>query len=181
MISFKVHHSVFPKYSFVLCAFLLVAALVSACSDSDNAGQDPEAEEDARVLESVTYRDVFLSVVAPLDEARGYCLDIPGHSAGVRVGNPLQAHTCKHGIWNEDGRFDVAVLGIGPLLMLHYDLCLGAENASVAAQLVLWQCPGAYLQTWTARASGEIVLESFPQMWITIEDVLGRDAGVCSI
>jgi len=147
MISFKVHHSVFPKYSFVLCAFLLVAALVSACSDSDNVGQDPEAEEDARVLESVTYRDVFLSVVAPLDEARGYCLDIPGHSVGVRVDSPLQAHTCKHGIWNEDGRFDVAVLGIGPLRMPHYDLCLGVESASVAAQLILSQCAGAYLQT----------------------------------
>ena len=93
MIPFKVHQSVFPKYSFVLCAFLLVAALVSACSDSDNAGQDPEAKEDVRVLESVTYRDVFLSVVAPLDEARDYCLDIPGHSTGVRVDSPLQAHT----------------------------------------------------------------------------------------
>ena len=177
MISFKVHHSVFPKYSFVLCAFLLVAALVSACSDADNAVQDPEAEEDAPVLESVTYRDVFLRVVAPLDEARGYCLDIPGHSTGVRVDSPLQAQTCKHVIWNQDGRFDVSAPGNGALRMPQYDLCLGVESASVAAQLVLPQCTGTDLQTWTVRDSGEIVLESFPQMCITIEDVLGRDAG----
>jgi hypothetical protein len=85
MTSLKVHQSVFPKYSFRLCAFLLVAALGSACSDSDNVGQIHETEEDATVLEVVTYRNVFLRVVAPLDESRGYCLDIPGHGTGVRV------------------------------------------------------------------------------------------------
>ena len=124
-------------------------------------------------MESVIYRDVFLRVVAPLDEARGYCLDIPGHSTGVRVNSPLQAHTCKHGIWNQDGRFDVAALGNGPLLMPHYDLCLGVESASVVAHLVMSQCTGADLQTWRVRYSGEIVLESSPQMCITIEDIMG--------
>ena len=59
----------FPKYSFVLCAFLLVAALVSACSNSDNARENSETDEDSSAWESVTHRDVSLRVVAPLDEA----------------------------------------------------------------------------------------------------------------
>jgi hypothetical protein len=73
---------------------------------------------------------VFLRVIAALDEARGYCLDIPGHLNSVRIDSPLQVHTCKQGIWNQDGRFELAGLGNGVIRMPHYDLCLQAENNS---------------------------------------------------
>ena len=120
---------------------------------------------------------MFLRVIAPLDEARGYCLDIPGHMAGVRIESPLQAHTCKHGIWNQDGRFDVAAIETGVLRMPHYELCLQAENALVGARLLLRECTQAELQTWTVRDSGEIALEAFPQMCVTVEEGPGRVAG----
>jgi len=48
--------------------------------------------------EQVKDQSVFLRVIAPLDEARGYCLDIPGHMAGAQLESPLHVHTCKHGI-----------------------------------------------------------------------------------
>ena len=48
--------------------------------------------------------------------------------AGVRTDSPLHAHTCKHGIWNQDGRFDVAALGNGVIRMPHYELCLQART-----------------------------------------------------
>ena len=121
--------------------------------------------------------DLFLRVIAPLDEARGYCLDIPGHLAGVRIESPLQVHTCKHGIWNLDGRFDVAGLGNGVIRMPHYDLCLQAENSSIGARLLLAKCTEAELQSWTQQDSGEIALEAFPQMCITVQEGPGRDAG----
>ena len=120
---------------------------------------------------------VFLRVIAPLDEARGYCLDIPGHMAGVRLESPLQVHTCKHGIWNQDGRFDVVALGNGVLRMPHYDLCLQAANTSIGARLLLSECTGAELQTWKLQDSGEIALGAIPQMCISVEDGPGRDAG----
>ena len=72
--------------------------------------------------EQVTHEGEFLRVIAPLDEARGYCLDIPGHLSSVQLDSPLQAHTCKHGIWNQDGRFDMAALENGTLRMPHYEL-----------------------------------------------------------
>jgi hypothetical protein len=126
--------------------------------------------------EQVNDQGVFLRVIAPLDEARGYCLDIPGHMSGVRLESPLHVHTCKHGIWNQDGRFDLAALGNGVIRMPHYELCLQAENASIGARLLLEQCTEAALQTWTVQDSGEIALEAFPRMCITIEDAAGRDA-----
>ena len=161
---------------------LAVSILAMACTKtSDDESKSPAVTQDVVTSEvaepeQVTDEGVFLRVTAPLDEARGYCLDIPGHLASVRLESPLQAHTCKHGIWNQDGRFDVT-LGTGVLRMPHYDLCLQAENTSIGAHLLLAECTQAELQIWSLQDSGEIVLERFPQMCITIEEGPGRDAG----
>ena len=136
-------------------------------------GATPVAAKSGRVID----QGEFLRVIAPLDEARGYCLDIPGHMAGVRLQSTLQVHTCKHGIWNHDGRFDVRALGPGVIRMPHYELCLQAENTSIGARLLLAECSEVELQTWTQRDSGEIALAAVPQMCITIEEGPGRDAG----
>ena len=127
--------------------------------------------------EQVEDQSVFLGVIAPLDEARGYCLDIPGHMDGVQIESPLHVHTCKHGIWNQDGRFDVAALENGEIRMPHYELCLQAENTSIGARLLLAECSEAELQAWTLRDSGEIAMKAFPQLCITVEDIPGRNAG----
>ena len=178
-----------------LITTLAVSVLIAACTNSNGdestspaVTQDVVATEAAETEpqvvvasevaepEQVNDQGVFLRVIAPLDEARGYCLDIPGHMSGVRLESPLHVHTCKHGIWNQDGRFDLAALGNGVIRMPHYELCLQAENTSIGARLLLEQCTEAALQTWTVQDSGEIALEAFPRMCITIEDAPGRDA-----
>ena len=165
-----------------LSTTLAVSVLVVACTNSnDDESTSPAVIQDAvasEVAESqqVQGESVFLRVIAPLDEARGYCLDIPGHLTSVRIESPLQVHTCKHGIWNLDGRFDVAALENGVIRMPHYELCLQAENAAIGARLLLAGCTEAELQTWTLQDSGEIALGAFPQMCITVEEGPGRDA-----
>ena len=166
-----------------LSTTLAVSVLVAACSNANNEeSPSPAVTQDVvtpEVAESEQVNDegVFLRVIAPLDEARGYCLDIPGHLAGVRLDSPLQVHTCKHGIWNQDGRFDVTALGNGVIRMPYYKLCLQAEKTSIGARLLLADCSEAELQTWTLQDSGEIALETFPQMCITVEERPGRNAG----
>ena len=166
----------------ILSTTLALSVLVAACANSnDDKSTRPSVTEDvvtSEVAESKQVNDegVFLRVIAPLDEARGYCLDIPGHMAGVRLERPLQVHTCKHGIWNQDGRFDVVALKNGVLRMPHYDLCLQAANNSKGAQLLLTQCTQEELQTWTLQDSGEIALAAVP-LCISVEDGPGRDAG----
>ena len=160
---------------------LAVSVLVAACSNNDGSTSPAVAQDvvtpEVAESEQVNDQGVFLRVIAPLDEARGYCLDIPGHMAGVQIESPLHVHTCKHGIWNQDGRFDVAALGNGAIRMPHYELCLQAGNTSIGAPLLLAECTEAELQTWTLHDSGEIALEAFPQMCITVQEGLGRDAG----
>lgn len=167
----------------VLGTTLAVSVLVAACTNSnDDESTSPEVAQavvTSEVAESEQANDegVFLRIIAPLDEAQGYCLDIPGHLSSVQIESPLQVHTCKHGIWNQDGRFDVAGLGNGVLRMPHYELCLQAENSSIGARLLLAECTQAELQTWTLQDSGQIALEAFPQKCITVEEGPGRDAG----
>ena len=39
----------------------------------------------------------LLRLTAALDDPQHYCIDVPGHSNGVQLDAPLQAHTCKPG------------------------------------------------------------------------------------
>ena len=140
-----------------LSTTLAVSVLVVACTNSnDDESASPAATQNVVTSEvgeseQVNDQDEFLRVIAPLDEARGYCLDIPGHMWGVQIESPLHVHTCKHGIWNQDGRFDVAALWNGVIRMPHYELCLQAENTSIGARLLLTECTESELQTWTLR------------------------------
>ena len=163
-----------------LIAILAISVFVASCADDESANhavtQDVVTSEVAE-SEELNDEGVFLRLIAQLDEARGYCLDIPGHMSSVRLESPLHVHTCKHGIWNQDGRFDEAAIGSGVLRMPHYGLCLQAENILTGAQLLLSECTQAELQTWTMQDSGEIALEAFPHMCLSAEEGLGRDAG----
>ena len=166
-----------------LSTILAVSVLVAACANPNgDESRSPVVTQDVfgsdvAEPEQVTHEGEFLRVIAPLDEARGYCLDIPGHLSSVQLDSPLQAHTCKHGIWNQDGRFDMAALENGTLRMPHYELCLQAENSSIGARLLLTECTEAELQTWTLQDSGELVLNAFPLRCITVEEGPSRDAG----
>ena len=149
----------FKHLAVTFTTILAVSVLVAACANSNGEeSTSPGVTQDvvtSEVAESAQVNDegVFVRVVAPLDEARGYCLDIPGHMTSVRLESPLHVHTCKHGIWNQDGRFDAAALRNGVLRMPHYELCLEAENHSIGARLLLTECTQADLQTWTPAKS----------------------------
>ncbi len=167
----------------VLSITLALLVVVVACTSlNDDESSDPVITQNATTSEvaeseQVNEEGVFLRVIAPLDESRGYCMDIPGHLSSVRIDSPLQVHTCKHGIWNQDGRFDMAALQNGVLRMPHYELCLQSENTSNGARLLLAECSEEELQTWALQDSGQITLEAAPQLCITVNEGPGRDAG----
>ena len=64
----------------------------------------------------------LLRAAQALDEARGYCLDIAGFGATLRLDDPLQAHTCKYGSQLDDQRFEPTANGA--IKASHYDRCL---------------------------------------------------------
>ena len=126
---------------------------------------------------SAIAEELFLRLHAPLDEPRGFCLDIPGHRAGVRLERPLHAHTCKHHMWHRDGIFDTAAFERGALHMPEYDLCVDAASSEAGAIVRLKECNASQLQTWHRAASGEVVSGGAPELCLTVGPGPSRPAG----
>ena len=110
---------------------------------------------------------VLVRLVAPLDEPRGLCIDIPGHRDRVRVSAALVVHTCKRGMWNFDERFDRTALDQGRLRMPDYGLCAGAAGAAAGARVMLAECGGSKLQAWEF-SDGFLRLGAEPGLCITV-------------
>lgn len=111
--------------------------------------------------------EVFILAVAPLDEPRGLCLDIPGHRDRVNVTRDLVVHTCKRGIWNLDERFSASALQGGVLRMPEYDLCVAARGTRAGSRVRLADCDGSSAQVWTF-ADGRLSPSQTPDLCLTI-------------
>ena len=143
------------------CGFrALIASAILLVSAPVDAQHQPPGD-------AGTTRGNFVRALAPLDEPRGLCLDIPGHRDRVNVHASMGVHSCKWNIWNLDERFDRQALARGDLRMPAYDLCLGDRAAEDGASIHLGNCDGAPLQRWTF-ADTRLRLAAAPTMCLTV-------------
>lgn len=95
--------------------------------------------------------NVFLSTYHPLDEPRGYCVDISGTGPNANLDGRLQAHTCKYGRPAQD-QWDMSFVpmpdGSGRVQANRYDRCLAAGAARAGAELFVQPCSDSSLQRW---------------------------------
>jgi acetyl esterase/lipase len=117
----------------------------------------------------------LLRTVQPLDEARGYCLDIPGFGPTLRLDDPLQAHTCKYGAELGDQRFE-RVDARGAIKATLYDRCVTATALEPAARLVLCGCTDGPSQQWTL-AWGRLSPASRTDLCVSLAGDKGEIAG----
>ncbi len=171
--------------SSVLALTALAILLLSACGDDE--GADPVATATASVEApaaaarppaAVEEEGWFLRTVAPLGDDRGMCIDLPGWTpSNIVFDVPVQTHTCKHGWWNHDGRFDRAAIGDGRVEMPFFERCLEAASAEQGARFFVMPCDGGERQHFQQLESGQIVLEGSPELCVSIPDEPHRDAG----
>lgn len=121
----------------------------------------------AHAQETSSADAVFIRGVAPLDEPRGLCLDIPGHRDRVDVTRDLVVHTCKRDIWNLDERFSESALRGGTLHMPAYDLCVSAGVGRSGGRVGLADCDGLAVQAWIFSA-GRLTPRQSPDLCLTI-------------
>ena len=112
----------------------------------------------------------FLRTAAPMDEPRGYCLDVAGFGANVRTDEPLRVHTCKYGEDNIDQMFQWVDFESGHIVMPAYKRCLAAESLQPGAQLFIEECADSGLQAWTFVPNGNLVLRAKPALCLTAGD-----------
>jgi len=116
----------------------------------------------------------LLRTAQTLDEARGYCLDVAGFGATLRLDDPLQAHTCKYGAELDDQRFEP--LANGAIKASLYDRCLAATAIEPGAKLVVRTCTAAPAQRWT-MTSGRLSPESRRDLCVSVASTKGEIAG----
>jgi acetyl esterase/lipase len=116
----------------------------------------------------------LLRTAAALDEPRGYCLDVAGFGATLRLEDPLQAHTCKYGGPLDDQRFERAANGTIKASL--FNRCLAATALAPGARLVVRACSTAPLQRWTL-AWGRLSPETRRDLCASLADAKGEIAG----
>ena len=112
----------------------------------------------------------YLRSAVPMDEPRGYCLDVAGFGDNVRTDEALRVHTCKYGEDNIDQLFRWVDFESGHIVMPAYDRCLAAESLHDGARVFVQECGDSELQAWTFVPNGNLVLRAKPDLCLTIGD-----------
>lgn len=110
----------------------------------------------------------FLRTAVPMDEPRGYCLDIAGYGANVNPDEPLRVHTCKYGEDNVDMLFKWVDNLTGHIVAPEYNLCVGAETMQAGSDLYVQDCAQTNLQAWDFVPNGNLSLRARPELCLTV-------------
>ena len=127
------------------------------------------------VIQAVWAEDAgLLRTAYALDEARGYCLDIPGPPAAARLADPMQVHTCKYGAALEDQI--VAPDDAGAIALPEFERCLAAGGLEAGAALYAHECAAGPLQQWRFEW-GRLSPRSRPDLCVSLAESPGAIAG----
>jgi hypothetical protein len=126
-------------------------------------------------IPTLGYADTgLLRTIHLLDDARGYCLDIPGEGSTLRLDDALQGHTCKYGGPLDDQRFERTAAGA--IKATTYNRCLAAAGLEPGAKLMLRPCADAPVQQWS-MAWGRLSPVSRPDLCVSLSGEKGQPAG----
>jgi len=107
----------------------------------------------------------LLRVVAQLDEARGYCIDIPGSGPTINLDASLQAHTCKFRDAIADQLFEEA--DGEHIRASEFARCLAVDELEPGQPLLLRACANSRLQRWQF-ADGRLNLTARPELCVAL-------------
>ena len=119
----------------------------------------------AAVAQNATFLKTIQSFA---DEARGFCIDLPGAPPNMSFDRPIQSHSCKYGVDSSDLMFELSA--DGQLLAPAFDVCVAADRIATGSALHARACSGSDEQTWTRGLRGEISPASRPDLCVTLAD-----------
>lgn len=126
----------------------------------------------AQTASAVTLAEIKL--INPLEETRGWCVDLFAHlTGGLPVGG-FQGHNCflyMGGGPTEDQGFDAEMfLNEGKIRLAYFDICMTVHEPNAGSFVASEPCTGEANQQFDIKETGEIVSVSAPQLCLTLGD-----------
>ena len=151
------------KKSILLASLLIVAVMQSA--------------------NAVTKAEIKL--IDPLEETRGWCVDLFAHlTGGLPIGG-FQGHSCFLYMGNgptEDQGFDTEFFEADQELRLwHFDMCMTLNEPNSGSFVATEECTGVAEQKFEWKDSGEIVPIAAPDLCLTLGTLVVTGGGAVPI
>jgi len=120
---------------------------------------------------------VEIYLLDPLEDSRNFCIDIVGYKANADTQSGLQAHTCYsyQGEISVDQGFDKQRISEQEFFMPSFEVCMTFNSTD--NDLALSVCNGSELQKFTFLTNGNIVVNSDPNLCVTVDQNDAREGG----
>jgi hypothetical protein len=120
---------------------------------------------------------VEIYLLDPLEDSRNFCIDIVGSKANADIQSGLQAHTCYsyQGEISVDQGFDKQRISEQEFFMPSFEVCMTFNSTD--NDLALSVCNGSELQKFTFLTNGNIVVNSDPNLCVTVDQNDAREGG----
>ena len=119
---------------------------------------------------------IEIYIIDPLDDDRGYCIDIKGHKFQANINKELQAHTCYsyRGAIAVDQRFDSLKVKRNQFFFTEFDVCMEAVSLSESALIQLKSCNFGRRQNFKWAIKGTIHPISDMKLCLTIDQGVSK-------
>ena len=120
---------------------------------------------------------VEIYLLDPLEDSRNFCIDIVGSKANADTQRGLQAHTCYsyQGDIAVDQGFDKHRISEHEFFMPSFEVCMTFNSTD--NDLALSVCNGSEIQKFTFLTNGNIVVNSDPNLCVTVAQNDAREGG----
>ena len=115
---------------------------------------------------------VSIQLVDPLDDSRGWCVDLFAHLTGALPLGGLQGHNCFLYMGRgptEDQGFDAELIEErGEIRIIHFDMCMTLHDPSPGSFVPIEECNDGEAQDFDMTADGRIVPLMAQELCLTL-------------
>ena len=115
---------------------------------------------------------VSIQLIDPLDDSRGWCVDLFAHLTGALPLGGLQGHNCFLYMGRgptEDQGFDAELIEArGEIRIIHFDMCMTLHDPDPGSFVPIEECDDGEAQDFDMTADGRIVPLMAPELCLTL-------------
>ena len=113
-----------------------------------------------------------IQLIDPLDETRGWCVDLFAHLTGALPLGGLQGHNCFLYMGRgptEDQGFDAELIEEdGEIRLIYFDLCMTLHDPDPGSFVPIESCDGGDAQDFEMTGDGRIIPAMAPNLCLTL-------------